>query len=122
MNKLTVVILAAGESTRMRSRRPKPLHQICGRPLIHYPVHLARALGARVIVVVGRGADDVRAAVSRAGEATFVEQRERRVHGTAVRQTREPCGGDSDAILVLPGDMPLVAETTLRRLVERHWE
>jgi bifunctional UDP-N-acetylglucosamine pyrophosphorylase / glucosamine-1-phosphate N-acetyltransferase len=73
MNKLTVVILAAGESTRMRSRRPKSLHQICGRPLIHYPVNLARALGARVIVVVGRGADDVRAAVSREGEATFVE-------------------------------------------------
>ena len=101
---------------------PASLHQICGRPLIHYPVNLARALGARVIVVVGRGADDVRAAVSREGEATFVEQRERRGTGHAVLQAREACGDDSDAILVLPGDMPLVSETTLRRLVERHRE
>lgn len=122
MNKLTAIILAAGESTRMRSRRPKSLHQICGRPLIHYPVNLARALGARVIVVVGRGADEVRAAVSREAEATFVEQRERRGTGHAVLQAREACGDDSDAILVLPGDMPLLSEATLRRLVERHRE
>src|SRR5258705_518209 len=122
MSKLTAIILAAGESTRMRSRRPKSLHQICGRPLIHYPVSLARALGARVIVVVGRGADDVSKAVSREAEATFVEQRERRGTGHAVLQAREACGDDSDAILVLPGDMPLLSETTLRRLVERHRE
>ena len=122
MNKLTAIILAAGESTRMRSRRPKSLHQLCGRPLIHYPVSIARALGARVIVVVGRGADDVRAAVSREAEVTFVEQRERRGTGHAVLQAREACGDDSDAILVLPGDMPLLSEATLRRLVERHRE
>ena len=122
MNKLTAIILAAGESTRMRSQRPKVLHQLCGRPLIHYPVAAARALGARVIVVVGRGADEVAAAVSREAEATFVEQRERRGTGHAVLQAREACGDDSDAIVVLPGDMPLLSETTLRRLVERHRE
>ncbi len=121
MNKLTALILAAGESTRMRSRFPKALHQLCGRPLIHYPVSAARALGARVIVVVGRGGDQVQAAVSRDAEATFVEQRERRGTGHAVLQAREACG-DTDTILVLPGDMPLLSETTLRRLVERHRE
>ena len=121
MNKLTAIILAAGESTRMRSRRPKALHQLCGRSLIDYPVNAARALGARVIVVVGRGADEVRAAVGRDGDTTFVEQRERRGTGHAVLQAREACG-DADAILVLPGDMPLLSETTLRRLVERHRE
>jgi bifunctional UDP-N-acetylglucosamine pyrophosphorylase/glucosamine-1-phosphate N-acetyltransferase len=120
MNKLTAIILAAGESTRMRSRRPKSLHQICGRPLIHYPVNLARALGARVIVVVGRGADDVSKAVSREAEATFVEQRERRGTGHAVLQAREACGDDSDAILVLPGDMPLLSVETIERLVAHH--
>jgi len=121
MNKLTAVILAAGESTRMRSRIPKVLHPLCGHPLIHYPVSVARALGARVVVVLGRGGDQVRAAVSRDAEATFVEQRERRGTGHAVLQARAACG-ETDAILVLPGDMPLLSEATLRRLVERHRE
>ena len=122
MNKLTVIILAAGESTRMRSRRPKVLHPVCGRPLIHYPVSAARALGADIIVVVGRGAEQVKAEVGRDAEATFVEQRERRGTGHAVLQAREACGQETDAVLVLPGDMPLLSETTLRRLVERHRE
>src|SRR5262245_57112035 len=107
MNKLTAIILAAGESTRMRSRRPKVLHEVCGRPLIHYPVSAARALGANIIVVVGRGADQVQGAVARDAEATFVEQRERRGTGHAVLQVREACGNETDAVLVLPGDMPL---------------
>ena len=122
MNKLTAIILAAGDSTRMRSRRPKVLHPLCGRPLIHYPVAAAQALGARIVVVVGRGADDVRAEVGREAEAAFVEQRERRGTGHAVLQARQACGDDADAILVLPGDMPLLSEATLRRLVERHRE
>ena len=91
MANLTAIILAAGESTRMRSRRPKVLHRLCGRSLIHYPVDVARALGARVIVVVGRGADEVRAAVGPEADATFVEQRERRGTGHAVLQAQEIC-------------------------------
>jgi bifunctional UDP-N-acetylglucosamine pyrophosphorylase/glucosamine-1-phosphate N-acetyltransferase len=122
MDDLTAIILAAGESTRMRSRHPKLLHPLCGRPLIDYPVAVTRALRARVIVVVGRGADAVRAAVGRAGEATFVEQRERRGTGHAVMQARAAAGQGSDAVLVMPGDMPLLSETTLRRLVDRHRE
>ncbi len=122
MDKLTAIILAAGESTRMRSRRPKVLHQLCGQPLIHYGVSAARALGARILVVVGRGADQVREAVIRDAEATFVEQQERRGTGHAVLQARAACGEETDAVLVLPGDMPLLSETTLRRLVERHRE
>jgi bifunctional UDP-N-acetylglucosamine pyrophosphorylase / glucosamine-1-phosphate N-acetyltransferase len=122
MNKLTAVILAAGEATRMRSSRPKVLHHLCGRPLIDYPVGAARALGARVVVVVGRGADLVRAAAGKDGDATFVEQKERRGTGHAVLAAHEACADESGVILVLPGDMPLLAESTLRRLVEHHRE
>lgn len=122
MANLTAIILAAGESTRMRSRRPKVLHRLCGRSLIHYPVDVARALGARVIVVVGRGADEVRAAVGPEADATFVEQRERRGTGHAVLQAQEICEKEPGAVLVLPGDMPLLTEATLRRLLDRHRE
>ena len=83
MAQLTAIILAAGEAKRMRSARPKVLHALCGRPLIAYPVAAARALGARVVLVVGRAADEVRAAVSPEVAAGFVEQKERLEHGEA---------------------------------------
>jgi bifunctional UDP-N-acetylglucosamine pyrophosphorylase/glucosamine-1-phosphate N-acetyltransferase len=117
MAQLTAVILAAGEAKRMRSRRPKVLHPLCGRPMVQYPVRAARALGARLVVVVGRAAEDVRAAV---GEATFVEQRERLGTGHAVLQARAACGDEDGTILVLPGDTPLLSEATLKKLVEHH--
>jgi bifunctional UDP-N-acetylglucosamine pyrophosphorylase / glucosamine-1-phosphate N-acetyltransferase len=122
MSKLTAVILAAGESTRMRSGRPKVLHHLCGRPLIDYPMNAARALGGRVVVVVGRGGDQVRAAVGNDADTVFVEQRERLGTGHAVLQARAICRDQSDVILVLPGDMPLISESTLRRLIEHHRE
>src|SRR3990167_497290 len=120
MKKLTAVILAAGEAKRMRSSRPKVLHPLCGRPLIVYPVAVCRALGARVVVVVGRAADEVRAAVGEADDLTFVEQKDRLGTGHAVLQTRGACGGDEGFVFVCPPAQPLLAEPTLRRLVEHH--
>src|SRR5215813_96203 len=78
---LTVVILAAGDSKRMKSSRPKVLHPLCGRPLIHYPVAVARALGGKVVLVVGRASEQVRTVVSEAPDLVFVEQKERRGTG-----------------------------------------
>jgi bifunctional UDP-N-acetylglucosamine pyrophosphorylase/glucosamine-1-phosphate N-acetyltransferase len=120
MNQLTAIVLAAGEAKRMRSARPKVLHALCGRPLIAYPVGAARAVGARVVVVVGRAADEVRASVAPEAAATFVEQKERLGTGHAVLQTHVACGDAAGTILVLPGDVPLLSEATLRRLVEHH--
>jgi len=122
MNALTAVILAAGEGVRMRSRRPKALHELCGRRLIEYPVNAAAALGARVVVVVGRDADQVSEAVrAAASDAALVEQKERLGTGHAVLQARGACP-DTGIILVLPADMPLLSGTTLRRLVAHHRE
>ncbi|MEK7837183.1 MAG: bifunctional UDP-N-acetylglucosamine diphosphorylase/glucosamine-1-phosphate N-acetyltransferase GlmU, partial [candidate division NC10 bacterium] len=104
----------------MRSSRPKVLHPLCGRPMIAYPVAVCRALRARVVVVVGRAADEVRAAVGEADDLTFVEQKDRLGTGHAVLQTRGACGGDEGILLVIPADQPLLAEPTLRRLVEHH--
>ena len=120
MKALTAVILAAGESKRMRSSRPKALHLLGGRRMIDYPVRLARALGARVVLVVGRGADDVRAAVGEAPDIAYVEQKERLGTGHAVVQARGACVEDDGAILVLPGDQPLMSEATLRAFVDHH--
>jgi bifunctional UDP-N-acetylglucosamine pyrophosphorylase/glucosamine-1-phosphate N-acetyltransferase len=120
MSQLTVVILAAGEAKRMRSARPKVLHPLCGRPMIEYPVRAARALGARVVMVLGRAADEVWAAISPEAPDGFVEQKERLGTGHAVLQAKVACGDAEGAILVLPGDVPLLSEATLRRLVDRH--
>jgi bifunctional UDP-N-acetylglucosamine pyrophosphorylase / glucosamine-1-phosphate N-acetyltransferase len=122
MSALTAVILAAGEGVRMRSRRPKVLHELCGRRLIDYPINAAGALGARLVVVIGRDADQVSEAVKAASDAVLVEQTERLGTGHALLQARAACAEDSDVILVLPGDMPLLSEATLRRLVAHHRE
>src|SRR5438552_2814457 len=115
MNGLTTVILAAGEGKRMRSRTPKVLHQLCGRPLISYPLRLAQTLADRVAMVVGPNADGVRAL---AGDAvTIVEQRERLGTGHAVLQARAACPA-TGALLVLAADMPLLLLDTLERLSE----
>src|SRR5262245_11643905 len=120
MTRLTAIVLAAGEAKRMRSSRPKVLHALCGRPMIEYPIRACRALGARVVLVIGRAADDVRAAVGEAPDLAFVEQKERLGTGHAVQQARAACADAAGTVLVLPGDMPLIGEATLGRLVAHH--
>src|SRR4029453_18683311 len=116
MDRLTAVILAAGEGKRMRSRQPKVLHPMCGRPLIAYPLRSARALADRIVLVVGPNADDV---VALAGsDVRAVVQRERLGSGHAVQQAQAECGDGT--ILVLPGDMPLLSVETIGRLLDHH--
>jgi bifunctional UDP-N-acetylglucosamine pyrophosphorylase/glucosamine-1-phosphate N-acetyltransferase len=116
MDGVTVVILAAGEGKRMRSRQPKVLHPLCGRPLISYPLRAARALSDRIVLVVPPNSERV---AQVAGEdVTVVEQSERLGTGHAVMQARPVCG--PGAILVLAADMPLLSAETLERLVQHH--
>ena len=116
MSQVTAVILAAGEGKRMRSRQPKVLHPLCGRPLIAYPLRTARALADRIVMVVGPNADAV---VEFAGsDVRAVVQRERLGSGHAVQQARGECG--EGTVLVLPGDMPLLLVETIGRLVDHH--
>src|SRR5678816_4104395 len=114
---LTTVILAAGEGKRMRSRTPKMLHRMCGRPLIAYPLRLARTMADRVVMVVGPGSDDIRAVVG--NDVAIVEQQERLGTGHAVLQTQSACPTEG-VILVLAGDMPLLSLEGLERLVQHH--
>jgi len=121
MSGLTVVILAAGEGKRMRSRRPKLLHPLGGRALISYPVRSARALGGQILVVVGRETEEWRVAVGE-NEIRFVEQKEPRGTGDALLQCRGAVPETTGTVLVLPGDTPLLSAETLRRLLARHAE
>src|SRR4030095_9664055 len=116
MDRLTAVILAAGEGKRMRSRQPKVLHPLCGRPLIAYPLRAARSLADRIVLVVGPNAGDV-VALAGTGVRAGVPA-ERLGSGHAVRQARPECADGT--ILVLPGDMPLLSVETIERLVAHH--
>ena len=112
-----ILILAAGQGKRMRSGLPKVLHPLAGRPLLAHVLDTARALGARRTVVVhGHGAEQVRAAFADA-PVQWVLQAEQLGTGHAVQQGMPHLQGDGD-VLVLYGDVPLVCEATLRRLLD----
>ncbi|MCG5536712.1 bifunctional UDP-N-acetylglucosamine diphosphorylase/glucosamine-1-phosphate N-acetyltransferase GlmU [Ectothiorhodospira mobilis] len=112
----TVIILAAGQGTRMRSRQPKVLHPLGGRPLLAHVIDTARALEpARIVVVHGHGGEAVRAALADA-PVTWVEQGEQLGTGHAVAQAL-PAAQGAERILVLYGDVPLVGADSLRALL-----
>ncbi len=115
---ITVVILAAGLGTRMKSRRAKVLHHAGGMPLIEHVVDTALALAPpdRVFVVVGNQAEQVEAAVAGRG-VQFVRQTEQRGTGHAVTVCRERLAGAAGLLVVLYGDCPLLSTDTLRHLI-----
>jgi bifunctional UDP-N-acetylglucosamine pyrophosphorylase/glucosamine-1-phosphate N-acetyltransferase len=114
------IVLAAGEGTRMRSRRPKVLHEIAGQPLIAHVLGAVRdAEATAAAVVIGPGHEAVAAAARRAipGADVFV-QRERLGTAHAVLAARAAIARGADDILVIYGDTPLITADTLRRLRE----
>lgn len=116
---LVAVIMAAGKSTRMKSRLPKPLHPLCGKPLLSYILNACRNAGAsRTIVVVGHEAERVQEAFQ--DQCEFVLQEEQLGTGHAIMVTRPQLQAYDGDLLVLPGDTPLIDDETLRKLVAHH--
>lgn len=116
---INAIVLAAGEGTRMKSRHPKVAHKLLDRPLVWWSVNAAREAGAdRIIVVVGNGADEVRAIFADAADVECVEQTERLGTGHAVRCVRDAIGGFQGPTVVLTGDTPLVRSKTIADLIE----
>lgn len=118
---LDVIILAAGQGTRMKSELPKVLHPVAGRPMVAWAVKAARSLGARKIVVVtGYNAEKVES-VLRADDIVFARQDKQLGTGHAFQ-----CGvkalenGNNADILLLYGDTPLLRTETLRDLIADH--
>jgi len=116
---LTAVIMAAGKSTRMKSRLPKPLHPLCGKPLLSYLLDACNAAGvSRTIVVVGHEAQRVQEAFQ--GQCDFALQAEQLGTGHAVMSAMPLLDGYTGDLLILPGDTPLIDGNTLRQLVDHH--
>jgi bifunctional UDP-N-acetylglucosamine pyrophosphorylase / glucosamine-1-phosphate N-acetyltransferase len=118
--KLAVVIMAAGKGTRLRSRRPKVLHEVGGKSLLSHVVATATELAENddIYVVIGHEANRVRESLSDLG-VQFVEQKEQRGTGHAIQCARESIA-KYNHILVLSGDVPLISAITLQHLMTMH--
>ncbi|MFC5571063.1 bifunctional UDP-N-acetylglucosamine diphosphorylase/glucosamine-1-phosphate N-acetyltransferase GlmU [Lysobacter yangpyeongensis] len=115
---LHVIILAAGEGKRMKSRLPKVLQNIAGRPMLAHVIDSARSLApAGIHVVYGHGGDAVRAAFADQSDLLWAEQAQQLGTGHAVQQAMPNVPVDA-RVLVLYGDVPLITPDTLQRLLE----
>jgi bifunctional UDP-N-acetylglucosamine pyrophosphorylase/glucosamine-1-phosphate N-acetyltransferase len=112
----TVVVMAAGQGTRMRSETPKVLHDLCGRPMIAWPVAAAREAGAERVVVV-QGADHALEGHVPDG-AELAVQPQADGTGGAIRAVRDRLGDGT--VVVVNGDVPLVTGAALRALADAH--
>src|SRR5680860_871948 len=115
--RFTVLLMAAGRGTRMRSSLPKVLHPVCGRPMVEWVIEAARAAGAGEVVCITRPGDGV--AEGLPDTVTVAEQREGEGTGAAILAARGQAS-DSGTTVVLSGDHPLVSEELIGRLVETH--
>ncbi|HVJ07994.1 MAG TPA: bifunctional UDP-N-acetylglucosamine diphosphorylase/glucosamine-1-phosphate N-acetyltransferase GlmU [Acidisarcina sp.] len=122
MIKVAIVIMAAGKGTRLKSKRPKVLHEIGGKPLLSHVIAAAREIvpAKDIYVVIGHEAERVQNAVRSTG-VQFVLQAEQRGTGHAI-QCAQPFVEGYDHILVLSGDVPLIRKETIAGIRKFHLE
>ncbi|MCM8763611.1 MAG: sugar phosphate nucleotidyltransferase [Candidatus Omnitrophica bacterium] len=118
MNKVVGVVLAAGKGVRMKSAFPKMLHYLCGRPLINYPIETLRRIGIdKIFVVVGYKKETLLPYLK---EVKIIVQKRLLGTGHALLATKPYLKNFKRTILVISGDVPLVREATLQKLVKQH--
>ncbi|HEX4124721.1 MAG TPA: NTP transferase domain-containing protein [Tepidisphaeraceae bacterium] len=118
---LTAIILAAGKSTRMKSGRPKPLHEICGRPMLQYVLDACFGAGCdRALVVVGYGKDAVIDRFGADSRIDFVEQGQQLGTGHAAKVCQAALKGRKGEVFILAGDGPLIRSEILQDLLATH--
>jgi bifunctional UDP-N-acetylglucosamine pyrophosphorylase/glucosamine-1-phosphate N-acetyltransferase len=118
---LTAIILAAGKSTRMKSKKPKVLHEVCGRPMLDYILQAAFGAGCdKVLVVVGHGKDEVISRFEHDKRIKFVEQTEQLGTGHAARMCEAELKKTHGDVFILVGDVPMIRTEVLRTLHQAH--
>jgi bifunctional UDP-N-acetylglucosamine pyrophosphorylase/glucosamine-1-phosphate N-acetyltransferase len=118
--RIAIAIMAAGKGTRLKSKHPKVLHEVGGKPILAYVIVTAtKVVPAKdVFVIIGHEAERVREAVADTG-VNFVLQAEQRGTGHALMEAREALSG-YDQVIVLSGDAPLITAETIRQLSDFH--
>lgn len=118
---LTAIILAAGKSTRMKSKRSKVLHEVCGKPMLDFVLQACFGAGChKVMVVVGHGKDEVIAEFGHDKRITWVEQTEQLGTGHAARMCEAHLKDFHGDVIMLAGDGPLITAGVLKTLVNAH--
>ena len=116
---VAALVLAAGKSTRMKSKTPKGLHELLGKPLLRWAVEAAQEAGAsRMVLVVGHQAEEVKAAMG--AELEYVLQTEQKGTGHAVLMAEGLLADWDGPLLILPGDAPLLSAPLLEALIAHH--
>ncbi len=120
MKPRSILILAAGQGTRMRSNLPKVLHELAGRPLLGHVLAAARRLNPqRLVVVIGHQAERIEAALA-ADDITWIHQPEQLGTAHAVKSALPAFDGLEGDLLILSGDHPLIATETLEQFLDEH--
>src|SRR3989304_9735086 len=121
MKETLAIVLAAGKGTRMKSDKPKVLHEIFGRPLLEWVIKAVRGAGSSsILVVVGYQSVRVKDAFKGFNNLKWIDQHEQLGTGHAVKTAGAYLGDFSGNIVVLPGDAPLIKAKTIRNLLEWH--
>ncbi len=120
---LSIVILAAGMGTRMKSSRPKVLHEAGGLPIVEHVVQSAASMApaARIVIVTGHGAEEVESCLADYGTG-FARQTEQKGTGHALMVASDQVAAKDGLLVVLYGDCPLLSAKTIERLLHRHEE
>jgi bifunctional UDP-N-acetylglucosamine pyrophosphorylase/glucosamine-1-phosphate N-acetyltransferase len=116
MKDVYAVIMAAGEGKRMNSSMPKVLHAICGKTLVEWAMHAVGEFCEKPVIIVGHGADQVKSYLG--DRAYYVMQEQQLGTGHAVMMARGYLEGKDGYVVIMAGDMPLITQATIRRVVE----
>ena len=120
---LTAIILAAGKSTRMKAKKPKALHEICGLPMLEYVLRACYGAGCdRILMVVGHGKDEIIAHFGADKRIHWIEQTEQLGTGHAARMCESELKKHSGDVFILAGDGPLIRSEVLQTLRTAHKE
>ncbi len=121
MKNIIAIVLAAGEGTRMKSRLPKVLHRVCGRPMIEYAIDRLEELGIdKKMVIIGYKGSLVKEVLGK--RVDYIWQRKQLGTGHALAQCRKALDRFRGDLLVLSGDTPLLTTQTLKKMIETHRE